>query len=155
MSPEIESRAPQFSLLNKDSKNVSLSDFKGKWTVLYFYPKDNTSGCTKEAIDFTEQLAKFTSQKAVIIGISPDSPKSHQSFITKHALKIELLSDPDHIALKEYDVWQKKKMYGREYFGVVRTTFLISPEGVIKQKWEKVKVNGHADDVLETLCSLK
>lgn len=155
MSTDINTPAPQFTLKNRDDKTISLADYSGKWIVLYFYPKDNTSGCTKEAIDFSEKLSSFTKQKAVVIGISPDSPKSHASFITKHALKVELLSDPSHDVLEAYGVWQKKKMYGREYFGVARTTFLIDPEGVIREKWEKVKVPGHADAVLAQLCELR
>lgn len=155
MNTDINTPAPQFTLKNKDDKTISLSDYSGKWVVLYFYPKDNTSGCTKEAIDFTDKLSSFTKQKAAVIGISPDSPKSHASFITKHALKVELLSDPSHEVLEAFGVWQKKKMYGREYFGVVRTTFLIDPKGVIREKWEKVKVPGHADAVLTQLCELR
>jgi thioredoxin-dependent peroxiredoxin len=155
MSTDVNTRAPVFSLKNSEEKTVSPSDFAGEWVILYFYPKDNTSGCTKEAIDFSEKLSRFTDRKAVIVGISPDSPKSHASFISRHALKVELLSDPSHETLEAYGVWRKKKMYGREYFGVVRTTFLIDPKGIIREKWEKVKVSGHADAVLTSLCGLQ
>ncbi len=148
-------KAPAFSLNNKDSKKVKLSDFKGKWIVLYFYPKDNTSGCTKEAIDFTENIAKFKKLKAVIIGISADSEKSHANFIKKHGLKVELLSDPDHNVMEKYGVWQKKKMYGREYMGVVRSTILINPKGIIEKIWEKVKVKGHVKEVHTALCDMQ
>jgi peroxiredoxin Q/BCP len=114
---------------------------------LYFYPKDNTSGCTQEAVD-------FTAKKATIIGISPDSVKSHKSFLEKHNLSVLLLSDPEHIALTSYGVWQKKSMYGKEYMGIVRTTFLINPNGYIEQVWNKVKVAGHARDVYTKLSSI-
>lgn len=144
-------KAPQFCLPNKDEKKICLKDFRGKWVVLYFYPKDNTSGCTKEAMDFTNHLQKFKKLDAVIIGISPDPPKSHANFAAKHKLKIILLSDPEHTVLMQYGVWQKKKLYGREYHGVVRTTYLIDQDGRIVHVWDKVKVNGHAADVQTTL----
>lgn len=147
-------KAPDFSLGNKDLKNIALSDFSGKYIVLYFYPKDNTKGCTQEAIDFSELTDSFTDKNAVIIGISPDSGKSHTNFINKHDLKIELLSDPEHEVMEKYGVWQLKKMYGREYMGVVRTTFLINPEGIIEEVWNKVKVKEHAKKVFESLCSI-
>jgi peroxiredoxin Q/BCP len=154
MKPEVGSKAPDFTLESIDPKNVSLSAFHGKWVVLYFYPKDNTSGCTREAVDFTELSSDFSSRETVIIGISPDSPKSHKSFIDKHKLSILLLSDPDHKVLETYGVWQTKSMYGKEYMGVVRTTFLIDPNGIIRQIWNKVKVELHARDVYNTRCSL-
>jgi peroxiredoxin Q/BCP len=150
---QIGDNAPLFKLLNAQDQIVSLSDFKGQWIVLYFYPKDNTSGCTREAKEFTEIESKFKKKNTKIIGISPDSPKSHRSFIEKQTLSIELLSDPEHKTLIEYGVWQKKKLYGKEYDGVVRTTFLINPEGTIKNIWEKVKVDGHVNEVYENLCS--
>lgn len=139
--------APEFCLPDAKNKRVCLKDFRGKWLVLYFYPKDNTSGCTKEAVDFTSYVKDFRKMNATVVGVSPDSVKSHVGFIGKHGLKIILLSDPDHEVLKKYGVWQKKSMYGREYYGVVRTTFVIDPKGRIKHKWEKVKVAGHADAV--------
>ena len=145
------SKAPQFCLPDKDEKKVCLKDFKGKWVVLYFYPRDNTSGCTKEAVDFSLHLKDFKKLDAVIIGISPDTPKSHANFVTKHKLKVILLSDTDHTVLKQYGVWQKKKLYGREYHGVVRTTFLIDKKGKIAHAWNKVKVNGHAAAVQAAL----
>jgi peroxiredoxin Q/BCP len=126
---------------------VCLKDFKGKWLVLYFYPKDNTTGCTREAVDFSGHLGKFKKMGAMVIGVSPDSAVSHNNFINKHNLRLTLLSDTEHKVLKAYGVWQKKRMYGREYHGVVRTTFVIDPEGKIKQMWEKVRVAGHADAV--------
>jgi len=151
-------KAPEFCLSDQNNKKICLKDFKGKWLVLYFYPKDNTSGCTKEAVDFSEHLKDFKEMDAAIIGISPDSTKSHSNFINKHDLKIVLLSDTEHNVLRKYGVWQKKKMYGREYYGVVRTTFIINPQGKIAHKWEKVKVNNHITDVKQTLrksCSIR
>ena len=144
---EKETQAPNFCLSNQAGENVCLKDFIGKWVVLYFYPKDNTSGCTQEAIDFTEIIDEFEQMDAVVLGISPDSVKSHQNFIAKHDLKVVLLSDPEHSVLEQYGVWQKKTMYGREYMGVVRSTYLIDPQGVVRDVWEKVKVTGHADAV--------
>jgi peroxiredoxin Q/BCP len=148
-------KAPLFTLKNKDGKDVSLSDFKNKYIVLYFYPKDNTKGCTQEAIDFSELTDSFKQNDAVIIGISPDTEKSHTNFINKHNLKVELLSDHEHEVMEKYGVWQLKKMYGKEYMGVVRSTFLLSPDLEIIEIWDKVKVKEHAKKVFETLCSLK
>lgn len=151
---KVGNKAPQFSLLDTNENEVSLDDFSGKWLVLYFYPKDNTSGCTAEAIAFTSRSKEFEKQNAVVLGISPDSCKSHQNFTKKHGLKVNLLSDPEKETLKDYGVWQKKKLYGREYMGVVRTTYLIDPNGKIAEIWEKVKVDGHADEVLKKLAEL-
>ncbi len=145
-------QAPEFCLNDKNENKVCLNNYLGKWLILYFYPKDNTSGCTKEAVEFSEEIEIFKKYNAEIIGISPDSEKSHTRFIEKHNLKITLLSDPDKETLKSYDVWQLKKMYGREYYGVVRSTFLINPDGNIDQIWNKVKVKEHVEDVL---CALK
>ncbi len=151
---KIGDKAPLFCLPNQNEEEICLSDFKGKWIVLYFYPKDNTSGCTKEAIGFTEKKEEFEKLGAVILGVSPDSPKSHRNFIEKKELTITLLSDQDHKVLEEYGAWQLKKMYGREYMGVVRSTYLIDPEGKIAYIWPKVKVAGHIDAVLEKLKEL-
>ena len=139
--------APEFCLPNSEGKPICLKDSRGKWVVLYFYPKDNTSGCTKEALEFTELRSKFEGMKAAIIGISPDSIESHRKSRERHALTITLLSDSDHEALEAYGVWQLKRMYGREYHGAVRSTFLIDPEGKIAEVWTKVKVKGHAEAV--------
>ncbi|MGQ4833922.1 MAG: thioredoxin-dependent thiol peroxidase [Candidatus Asgardarchaeia archaeon] len=147
--------APDFCLPNQDEKQTCLKDFRGKWVILYFYPKDNTSGCTREAIDFTEHLNEFTELNAVVLGISPDSVKSHQRFIEKHGLKVTLLSDLEHKVLEAYGVWQLKKMYGREYYGVVRSTFIIDPNGKIAHIWRKVKVKGHVDEVKKVLEELQ
>jgi len=140
--------APDFTLSDQDGARITLSDYRGQWVVLYFYPKDNTSGCTREALDFTEYLGEYEKLNARVFGISPDSVQSHQKFIKKHNLKVALLADPDHGALEKYGVWQEKSMYGRKYFGVVRSTCLIDPEGKIAKVWQKVKVTGHADDVM-------
>lgn len=147
--------ASNFCLADDSGEEHCLDNFKGKWVVLYFYPKDNTSGCTLEARDFTTALTDFEKLNTMIIGVSPDSTKSHQNFITKHDLKIKLLSDPEHKTLEDYGAWQKKKLYGREFMGVVRSTFLISPEGKIEHVWPKVKVNGHVDAVKEKLVELQ
>jgi len=144
-------KADNFCLKNFEEQEICLNDFENKWVVLYFYPKDNTSGCTKEAIGFTENLEEFEKLNAVVIGVSPDSPKSHKRFMEKHNLKVILLSDPDHTILEKFGAWQLKKMYGREYYGVVRSTFLISPDKEIVKEWRKVKVKGHVEEVLNTL----
>lgn len=144
-------KAPAFKLPDADGNTVSLADYKGKWLVLYFYPKDNTSGCTTEALDFTANLPQFRELNAEVVGISPDSCKSHQKFISNHSLAVRLLSDESKEVLQKYGVWQKKQMYGKEYFGVVRSTFLIDPDGKIKKIWEKVKVAGHIEEVMTTL----
>lgn len=146
--------APTFTLNDENGNAVSLADFRGKWLVLYFYPRDNTSGCTTEAKDFSARLPDFQARDAVVIGISGDSEASHAKFAAKHDLTVALLSDPDHHALEAYGVWQKKKMAGREYMGIVRTTFLIDPDGVIREVWEKVKVKAHAETVHQALCNL-
>ena len=137
---ETGTKAPNFSLKNQDDKEVSLKDNKGKWRVLYFYPKDNTSGCTKEACDFTESLKDYKKLNAVIMGVSPDSTESHRKFIEKQSLDITLLSDPDKETHKAYGAWGMKKNYGKEYEGVIRSTFIISPEGKIAEAWSNVKV---------------
>ncbi|MGC9363331.1 MAG: thioredoxin-dependent thiol peroxidase [Fidelibacterota bacterium] len=144
----IGDNAPDFTLMNQDGVEVSLGDYSGQWVVLYFYPKDNTSGCTKEALDFTEHLDEYNKLNAKVLGISPDSVESHRNFIRKHKLTVELLADPDHTVLKKYGVWREKLMVGRKYFGVVRSTYLINPDGKIEKVWEKVKVDGHADAVV-------
>jgi peroxiredoxin Q/BCP len=152
---EIGDKAPEFCLPNQDNEEVCLRDFKGGWVVLYFYPKDNTPGCTTEACDFTEALPDFTDLGATILGVSPDSVKKHQNFIAKKDLGITLLSDEAKEVLQSYGVWQLKKNYGREYMGVVRSTFLIDPDGKIAAAWPKTRVKGHVAEVKETLEKLK
>ena len=151
----IGDKAPEFCLPDAEKGQVCLKDHRGKWVVLYFYPKDNTKGCTMEALEFTVSEDDFNARGAVVIGVSPDSPESHTKFIEKHELSITLLSDTEKEILTGYGVWQKKKMYGREYMGVVRSTFLIDPEAKISYIWPKVKVAGHADAVMEKLVELQ
>ena len=146
---------PNFCLTNQDGKDVCLQDFKGKWVVIYFYPKDNTPGCTIEAIDFTKKLKEFEKLNTKILGISADSKESHCNFIEKQNLKIDLLSDADKKVIKQFGVWGKKKLYGREYEGIIRSTFLISPEGKIAKEWKFVKVENHVDKVLEELREMQ
>ena len=151
---EIGQKAPDFCLPNQDSEEICLRDFVGSWVVLYFYPKDNTPGCTTEAIDFSNKLEEFNSLGATVIGVSPDSVKRHQNFIAKKDLKVMLLSDEEKEVCQKFGVWQLKKAYGKEYMGVVRSTFLIDPDGKIAYKWEKVRVKGHIEKVLEKLREL-
>ena len=146
---------PEFCLPNQDEEEICLRDIKGRWIVLYFYPKDNTPGCTTEACDFTEALPEFENLNAIVLGVSPDSPKKHRNFIEKKELKITLLADEDKELCKLFGVWQLKKNYGREYMGVVRSTFIIDPDGKIATKWEKVRVKGHVKVVKEKLEALQ
>jgi len=148
-------KAPEFCLPNQDETEICLRDLAGKWIILYFYPKDNTPGCSTEACDFTENLDWFEDEDAVILGVSPDSPKKHRNFIEKKNLKITLLSDENKDVIKAYGAWGKKKMYGKEYEGVIRSTFIISPESEIVAEFKKVKVKGHVEAVKEKLKELK
>ena len=143
--------APDFQLMDFEENLHKLSDFLGKWVVLYFYPRDNTPGCTTEAKDFTSRLDDFKASGAVVIGISPDKPASHEKFIKKHELQILLLSDVDHAIIEKYGAWKLKKLYGREFMGVVRSTVLINAEGKIVQTWPKVKLKEHVNDVYQVL----
>jgi peroxiredoxin Q/BCP len=140
--------APDFELPASGGGSVSLSGLKGKAVVLYFYPKDDTSGCTKEAIDFNRLRGEFAKAGAEVIGVSPDSVESHDRFKAKHGLDFPLAADERKTALEAYGVWAEKSMYGRKFMGVERTTVLIDREGRVARVWEKVKVNGHADEVL-------
>ncbi|MBL1213054.1 MAG: thioredoxin-dependent thiol peroxidase [Ignavibacteriae bacterium] len=144
-------KAPAFTLPDSDGNKVSLKDFAGKNVVLYFYPKDNTPGCTKEACDFKEALPDFKKIDAVVLGVSPDSQASHRKFSDNYELPFTLLSDEDKKVVEKYGVWQEKNMYGRKYMGVVRTTVIIDETGKIKKIFPKVKVKGHVDEVLKTL----
>jgi len=148
-------KAPAFSLKDQDERTVKLSDFKGKWVVLYFYPKDNTPGCTREAIAFTEHNPDFKGLDAVVLGVSRDSCQSHRNFTEKHNLGITLLSDPDHSVMERYGAWGVKTMYGRQVEGTVRSTVLIDPQGVVVHHWPKVSVDGHADAVKQKLKQLR
>ena len=151
--PELKvgSKAPDFTLPTGDNAAVSLKDFRGKRVVLYFYPKDDTSGCTKEACSFRDDFSRFKQKGAVIIGVSPDSPGSHQKFSSKYDLPFTLASDEKKEVVKKYGVWQEKSMYGRKYMGVVRTTFVIDKGGYILAIFPKVKVDGHAAELLAML----
>ncbi len=147
--------APGFCLPDKDNKEVCLKDFKGKYVVLYFYPKDNTPGCTTEAIGFTGILPELQKLDGIVIGISSDSPESHAKFIKKKNLKVILLSDVDKKVLKAYGKWGKKKFLGKEYIGVTRSTFLLDPNGNIAHIWPKVSVKGHPEKVKQILEKIK
>ncbi|MFN3835289.1 MAG: thioredoxin-dependent thiol peroxidase [Glycocaulis sp.] len=141
-------KAPDFSMPTDGAGTVTLSDFKGKSVVLYFYPKDDTPGCTKEAIGFSGKIDEFEAAGAVVIGVSKDTAAKHGKFRTKHGLKVILASDAEGDVCERYGVWAEKSMYGRTYMGIERATFLIGPDGVIQRVWPKVKVAGHAEDVL-------
>lgn len=144
-------KAPDFNLKDKDGNTVSLGDFKGKKVVLYFYPRDNTPGCTKQACNFRDNYDKYKENDIVVIGISKDSEKSHSNFINKHDLPFILLSDPDLEAIEAYDVWKEKNMYGKKSMGVVRTTYVIDESGNIEKAYGKVKAATNAEDVLVDL----
>lgn len=144
-------KAPDFTLKDKDGKEVSLSDFLGKKVVLYFYPRDNTPGCTKQACGFRDNYDKYKDNDIVVIGISKDSEKSHSNFINKHDLPFILLSDPELKAIQSYDVWKEKNMYGKKSMGVVRTTYIIDEQGNIEKVYGKVKAATNAEDVLMDL----
>jgi thioredoxin-dependent peroxiredoxin len=146
--------APDFELPTDGGGRAHLADLKGKAVVIYFYPKDDTSGCTAEAIAFNGLRAKFAAAAATVIGISPDNAASHDKFKHKHDLKIALAADPERSAIEAYGVWKEKSMYGRKYFGVERSTFLIDRNGRIAKVWRKVKVPGHADEVLAATKAL-
>ncbi len=148
-------KAPVFSSPDQDGKKVSLSDLRGKNIVLYFYPKDNTSGCTKEACQFRDAFPKFKGANALIIGVSPDSVESHKKFEKKYELPFTLLSDEKKSVLEKYEVWKEKSMYGRKYMGVERTTFIIDKEGKIRNIFNKVKVSDHEKQVLQALKELE
>ena len=144
-------KAPDFKLEDKDGNLVSLSDFKNKKVVLYFYPRDNTPGCTKQACSFRDNYDAFKSKDVVVIGISKDSTKSHEKFVQKNDLPFILLSDPDLEAIKSYDVWQEKKLYGKVSMGVVRTTYIIDENGIIEKVYDKVKADKNVEEILEYL----
>lgn len=148
---EVGKKAPSFTLLDQNGKKHSLKDYLGKKVVLYFYPKDNTSGCTKEACSYKELYPDFMEKGAVVIGISKDSVKSHKSFEDKYELPFILLSDEDTTVIQKYDVWKEKSMYGRKYMGIERSTYLIDEKGKIIKAYQKVKPADNAKDVLEDL----
>ena len=147
--------APDFTLKDDQGNNVSLSDYAGRKFVFYFYPKDDTPGCTTEACEFRDEFAEFRTRGIAIVGISADSPESHTKFKTKYNLNFALLSDPDKKVAKAYGVWKEKSMYGKKYMGIERTTFIIDGDGIIVQIFPRVKVSGHADEVLKAFGHLK
>ena len=147
--PEVGAKAPDFQLDRDGGGRARLADFKGRTLVLYFYPKDDTSGCTQEAIEFNALAQEFEKAGAAVVGVSPDSAKKHDRFKLKHDLALPLLSDEAKTMLEAYGVWKEKSMYGRKYMGVERTTFLIDGTGVVREIWNKVKVPGHARVVLD------
>ncbi|OZB90381.1 thioredoxin-dependent thiol peroxidase [Paenibacillus sp. XY044] len=144
-------KVPDFTLPASTGEDITLSSFRGRKVVLYFYPKDNTPACTQEACDFRDALPQIETKGAVVLGISPDELKAHGKFAEKYNLPFPLLSDKDHRVSELYGVWQLKKMYGREFWGVVRSTFLIDEEGRLIKEWRKLRVAGHADDVVSVL----
>ncbi|WP_275899116.1 thioredoxin-dependent thiol peroxidase [Pyxidicoccus caerfyrddinensis] len=149
--PQAGDQAPGFQLQDQDGKSVTLSQHAGKNVVLYFYPKDDTPGCTTEACNFRDEHSALGAAGAVVLGVSADSVDRHRKFASKYSLPFPLLADPEHKALEAYGVWGEKSLYGRKFQGITRTTFLIGPDGRVKQVWPKVKVSGHVDEVLAAL----
>jgi len=147
-------KAPGFNLPVDGGGSIKLSDLKGRTVILYFYPNDDTPGCTTEAIDFTSALPEFEAAGATVIGISPNTIESHQKFKAKHKLGIILAADPDHKVLEAYGAWGEKMMYGRKMIGVIRSTVMVGPDGRVARIWPKVRVNGHVDKVLEAVKEL-
>ena len=149
------SKAPGFTLPDQNGTPATLRDLAGNWVVLYFYPKDDTPGCTTEACEFTDSIKEFETIDAVVLGCSPDSPASHQKFIAKYSLKVRLLSDPDHEVMERYGAWGTKSMYGTTTQGVIRSTVIIDPNGAVAHHWPTVKAVGHAAAVREKLIELR
>ena len=154
MSVDVGKKVPDFTLEATSEQAISLSGVKGKNVVLYFYPKDNTPGCTREGQDFRDSYNKFTRQNTIILGVSRDSIKSHENFKAKQGFPFELISDPDETLCKLFDVIHEKKLYGKVHMGIVRSTFLIDGKGILRQEWRKVRVKGHVEEVLEAAKSL-
>lgn len=152
---EVGTKAPEFCLPNQDDEEICLRDIKGKWIVLYFYPKDNTPGCTTQACDFTAAQPDFSALDAIILGVSPDSTEKHRKFIDKKELGITLLADEEKEVCNLYKVWQLKKFMGKEYMGVVRSTFILNPEGNVAAVWTKVRVKEHVETVKAKLEELQ
>ena len=151
---EVGKKAPAFSLTDQSGEVRRLADYTGRPVVLYFYPKDDTPGCTKEACSFTDHLPKFRSSKAAVLGVSILDEKSKARFADKYKITFPLLADPEHEIAEKYGTWQKKSRYGRSYMGIVRTTFLIDRDGKVAKRWDKVKVDGHAEEVLAAVDAL-
>ena len=151
--PDVGDKAPAFSLEDQSGKTVKLSDFKGKTVVLYFYPKDDTPGCTREACAFRDEHSALQKAGAVVLGVSPDSGPSHAKFAGKYKLPFPLLADTDHAVSEKYGAWGEKSLYGRKFVGITRSTFLIDGSGKVARVWPKVKVDGHVDEVLAAVKS--
>jgi peroxiredoxin Q/BCP len=152
---EVGKKAPEFTLQDQDGRKVRMTDFGGSWVVLYFYPKDDTPGCTTEACEFTDGIEDFEGLNAIVLGCSPDPPEKHQKFIDKYDLGVRLLSDPSHEVMEAYGAWGEKKMYGKVTVGVIRSTVIIDPEGRVAHRWKRVKATGHAAKVRERLEELQ
>ena len=150
----IGDNAPQFTLSTNGEGQFSLADAAGKYLILYFYPKDDTPGCTKEAIGFSEASTAFDAQNAMVVGVSRDTVKKHDKFVGKYDLRIPLISDEEGSLCEAFSTWVEKSMYGKTYMGIERTTFLISPDGTVRHIWRKVKVAGHVEEVLRQLQAL-
>lgn len=147
--PAIDTPAPEFALKDQDGREVSLASLKGRWAVVYFYPKDDTPGCTQEALSFTEKAKAFAAAKTAVVGVSRDSVARHDKFAAKHGLEVILASDEDGEVCSRYGVWVEKSLYGRKFMGIERSTFLIDQKGRIAHVWRKVRVPGHVEDVLD------
>ena len=152
---EVGKKAPAFTLADAAGVKRSLADYAGRWVVLYFYPRDDTSGCTREASDFTKERADFDALDAVVLGVSPDPPDRHAKFAEKYGLTVTLLSDPQHRTLEAYGAWGRRMLYGKPSMGVLRSTVLIDPAGRVAHVWPRVRVDGHADAVREKLKGLR
>jgi peroxiredoxin Q/BCP len=148
-------KAPSLRLEDAEGRKVSLAELSGRWVILYFYPRDDTPGCTTEACDFSSQVEDFSSSNAVVVGVSPDDRASHAKFIARHGLRVRLLSDPGHGAMKAYGAWGTKMMYGKTTEGVIRSTVIIDPEGKVAHHWPRVQAKGHAEKVLSKLRELQ
>jgi peroxiredoxin Q/BCP len=151
----IAKAAPAFSSPDQDGKKRTLAEFSGQWVVLYFYPRDDTPGCTIEACEFTEGIRGFTKLEAVVLGCSPDTPEKHRKFIEEYKLKLTLLSDPEHEVMEAYGAWGDKVLYGRKFRGVIRSTVIVDPKGKVAHHWKKVQAKGHAESVRKKLTELQ
>jgi peroxiredoxin Q/BCP len=152
---QIGSEAPGFALTDQNDETVDLQNLRGRWVVLYFYPKDDTPGCTVEACEFTEGIEAFADLDAVVLGCSPDDAESHRRFIAKHRLKLRLLSDPQHEVMERYEAWGEKTLYGKVSVGVKRSTVIIDPNGIIAHRWKRASAKGHAEKVRQRLEALQ
>jgi len=152
---DVGAKAPAFTLKNQTGDKVKLAEFAGSWVVVYFYPKDDTPGCTTEACEFTGALSQFNKLDAFVIGISPDTVERHGKFYLKYNLKHVLLADPDHAVIEKYGAWGEKTMYGKKKMGVIRSTWIVGPDGKLRWHWPKVKAAGHAEQVAEKLKELR